>query len=200
MDTLHYLLVDDGSSVTELDLTDDEIAQMLGGVRSSLGKLAADTTFTPAADGQPIAQELVKLGWEQQDAAAAQRFFANTEVYAVPLDASFVPSIPTDSRVSYHELEGELRCVGTLTAAEIAALTGIPGASQKFKQAISDLAAFPRDFARTALQRVAQPTASVALAALPADLVVPAALERNLTFDRRRSSFASAATGRCSTS
>jgi hypothetical protein len=185
VETLHYLLVEDGSSPTELDLTTKEIAQLLEEIRSELGTLVAATTYVPDADGRTIAQELVKLGWRQQDAAAAQRFFANTEVYAEPLDAAFVPTgIPADSRVAYHQLAGELRCVGTLTSAEIAALTAIPAASQEFKDAIAELASSPRTFAQTALQRVAPPTYSVALSALPSDLVIPPEIEHNLSFDQ----------------
>ena len=185
-ETLRYLLVDDGSSAAELDLTTGEIAQILDGIRSALAKLVADTTYQAEADGRTIAQGLVKLGWQQQDAAAAQRFFANTEVYAVALDAALVPAgIPAGSRVSYHQVEGELRCAGTLTSAETAALTGIPTASLEFKNAVADLASRPRQFAQTALRRVAAPTYSVALSALPAGLVVPSVLQRNLVFDQQ---------------
>jgi hypothetical protein len=183
--TLHYLLVDDGTTPDQLDFTDAEIAQVLESLRATLGKLVADTTFAPDSTGRTIAQELVKLGWALQDATAAQAFFAETETYAIPLDEAFKPAgLPPDARLRYHELTGELRCVGTLTAAEtVRFTTGLAHASQEYIDAVNELADRPRRYAKSALQWIAPPTWSVPLTALPDALVIPAALRRNLKFD-----------------
>src|SRR5262249_51752101 len=147
----------------------------LGALRATLAKIVADTTYIADPSGQAIAPELVKLGWTAADAASVQRFFANTDTYAVSLDAAEVPDgLPTDTRLSYHTMAGELRCVGTLTAAENTALTvGIAGAGAAYLAAVAELADRPRSFAKESLQRVAPPTYSVALTALPSDLVIP---------------------------
>jgi hypothetical protein len=183
--TLRYLLVYDGLTDNALDLTVTEIAQLLDGLRTTLGKLVADTTYAPDVTGRTIAQVLVKLGWAQQDATAAQAFFSGTDTYAILLGEAFKPvGLPVGARLEYHEITGELRSVGTLTAAELVDFTtGLPNATQEYMDAVAELAARPRAYARTALQRIAIPTFSVQLTALPAELVIPVALQRNLTFD-----------------
>lgn len=185
IETLRYVLTEDGSTSSELGLASLQIQLMLEGIRAAMCKVIVESTYVADATGQQIAPALVKLGWRPQDAAAAQRFFNNTEIYSIPLDAAFVPAgLPADSRVSYHVAIGELRCVGTLTAADITNLTtGIGPVSVEFTAAVADLAGRPRDYARTALQRVVAPTFIVGLASLPSDLAIPVELERNLTFD-----------------
>jgi Tc toxin complex TcA C-terminal TcB-binding domain/Neuraminidase-like domain len=181
---LRSLLVDDRPVPTGAEITTGQIELLLSDIRAATQSLIAEITYPLDATGAAISRELVKLGWGQADAAAAQRFFANSETYVWPLDRALVPTnLPKGSRVTFHEVASELRCVGTLTAGEIHELTHLPGATIAFKTAVGQLADLPRSFAKENLARILTPTYTAALADLPPDLVIPSGLQRNLTFD-----------------
>lgn len=183
--TLVYLLTaDDRSDTSGLAIPVDEIALLLDGLRSTLAKLYADSTYPPDSSGRTIVQELVKMGWDQNRAATVQRFFANSEVYTEHLDPQFVPAaLPPDLRVRYNATLNQLQSVGTLSSHDLEVLYALPNLNQTFTTAVANLAAAPRQFAATALGRIAPPIYSIALSELPSGLSVPVECQRALTFD-----------------
>jgi hypothetical protein len=201
IEELDYLLRNQHSAAARIGPDDATLAAVLDALRGDLRKVAAENTFTAAgADdnaatvdptGELTRRKLALLNWDPVIIEQAISVLNDTRRYQVNLVALAQGIVFPDSltaRISYDATARRLSFVGTMSAAELAQLNGLPNVDAAFTDAIGDLFRAPKAFARRYLARYSVPVYAISIASqnlrqLLATLKFPDTLKERVFYD-----------------
>jgi hypothetical protein len=160
-------------------------AELISEIRRQLKFIRDATAPRPDPAGDNLRRELAALKWPAAMVDEAIAALGGTATYTTKLDPAppgFAVPQAFAARLSHDPVAKTLTLIGPLTTAERDTLKAA-FAPQNYKDAVEDLFAQPRTFARKHMRAYVWPTVSAPLAALPAGLTFPPALRSRIAFD-----------------